>query len=63
MHSSDKVYEIELLNINHDYIQFITKKDINKAKNCTLSIQRNDYLDQNILLILNNDIIAYGILY
>ena len=64
LHSSDKVYEIELLNINCENKSFITINDIHKEPiNCTISIQTNDYLDQSCLLTLNNTIIAYGVLY
>ena len=64
LHSSDKIYEIEILNINCENKSFITIKDIHKEPiNCTISVQTNDYLDQSCLLTLNNTIIAYGVLY
>ena len=64
LNSSGKVYEIELLNINCKNKSFITIKDIHKEPiNCTIRVQTNDYLDQSCLLTLNNNIIAYGVLY
>ena len=64
LHSSDKVYKIELSSINPKNKSFITINDIHKEPiNCTISIQTNDYLDQSCLLTLNNTIIAYGVLY
>ena len=64
LHSLDKVYHIEFINIQNDKDRYITKLNSkNKFISCDLRINTNDHLDDSILLRDQNETVAYGILF
>ena len=64
LHSLDKTYDVELIHINNDDVNFITTNNSNgKLIDCILKISTNDYLDINTMLRKDNITIAYGIIY
>lgn len=62
--SLNKSYDIEFINIENEKNNFITTLN-SKGKfiNCTLKIDTQDYINQSIILIVGNIILAYGILF
>ena len=64
LHSLDKVYHVEFINIKNDEKCYITKLNSkNKFISCDLNINTNSHLCDSILLRDQNDTLAYGIIY
>ena len=64
LHSLDKVYDVEFINIQNDDKNFVTKKN-SKGKfiACDLKINTSNHLDYGVILRSDNKTLAYGILY
>ena len=64
LHSLDKLFTVEFINIENGNYNFVTKK---KSKGmfiaCKLKIDTNEHLDYGIILRSDNKTLAYGILY
>ena len=61
--SLNKSYNVIFIDIKNDDKNFITKQNSkNKLISCILKINTNENLNNNIILISNSNIIAYGIL-
>ena len=62
--SVNKTYDIEFIDVNNGNYNFITKKNkTDKFINCLIKINTTDHLNQSIILIDGNNILAYGLLF
>ena len=63
LHSHDSVYDAEFININNKQLNFVTQKNHkNKPIFISLKIDTHDNINSNVILRINNDTIAIGIL-
>ena len=63
LHAYNKIFNIEFININNK-CGFISKKNkTSEFIDCKLKIKTSNMIDYAILLKVNNEILAYGIIY
>ena len=64
LYSLNKSYNVVFIDIKNDNKSFITKQNSkNKLISCILKINTNEKINNNIILVSDSNIIAYGILY
>ena len=62
--SLDKIYDIEFIDVQNGNLNFITKTNAkDKFINCLIQVNSNDHINQSVILLECNNILAYGILF